>query len=73
MQKTLTILAFLLAFPAGVALADDDCFVPMAEWQPREAADGFSCEVVLSVLLLNLDDVCYVLDWFVVVLLSIEA
>ena len=37
MKKTLTILGFLAVFPAGVALADDDCFVPMADWQPRDA------------------------------------
>ncbi|MFN7598860.1 MAG: PepSY domain-containing protein, partial [Cereibacter sp.] len=41
MRKTLTILAFLAALPAGAALADDDCLVPMAEWQPREAVDQF--------------------------------
>ena len=36
MKKTLTILGFLAVFPAGAALADDDCFVPMADWQPRD-------------------------------------
>lgn len=30
MKKTLTIIGFLAVFPAGAALADDDCFVPMA-------------------------------------------
>ena len=37
MGKTLTILGFLAAFPAGMALADEECFVPMADWQPRDA------------------------------------
>ena len=37
MKKTLTILGFLAVVRAGAALADDDCFVPMADWQPREA------------------------------------
>ena len=30
-------LAFLLVLPAGMAIADDDCLAPMADWQPREA------------------------------------
>ena len=29
-------LAFLAGLSAGSAQADDDCFVPMADWQPRE-------------------------------------
>ena len=37
MTKTLTILSVLSAFGiiflAGMALADEDCFVPMADWQ----------------------------------------
>ena len=37
MGKTLTILTFLAALPAAAALADDDCFVPMTDWQPRAA------------------------------------
>ena len=37
MKKTLTIIGFLAVFTAGAALADDDCFVPMADWQPRDA------------------------------------
>ena len=37
MKKTLTIIGFLAVFPAGAALADDDCFVPMADWQPHDA------------------------------------
>ena len=37
MKKTLTIIGFLAVFPVGAALPDDDCFVPMADWQPRDA------------------------------------
>jgi hypothetical protein len=37
MKKTLTILGSLGVILAGAALADDDCFVPMADWQPRDA------------------------------------
>ena len=37
MKKILTILGFLSVFPVGAALAGDDCFVPMADWQPRDA------------------------------------
>ena len=37
MKKPLTILLFCALIPAGVARADDDdCFVPMADWQPRD-------------------------------------
>jgi cytochrome b len=44
MKKTLTILGFLAVFPAGVALSDDDCSVPMADWQPRDAVAGLAEE-----------------------------
>ena len=62
MRKTLTILAFLLALPAGVALADDDCFVPMAEWQPREAAAAFAAQQGWTVRRIKIDDGCYEID-----------
>ncbi|SLN63014.1 PepSY domain-containing protein [Roseisalinus antarcticus] len=44
MKTAFTILGFLAVFPAGVALADDDCPVPMADWQPREAVARLSAE-----------------------------
>ena len=37
MRKTLKVLILLAAIPAGAAFAGDDCSVPLADWQPREA------------------------------------
>jgi hypothetical protein len=59
MRKTLTILAFLTALPAGAALADDDCFVPMADWQPREAVAEFAVAQGWEVRRIKIDDGCY--------------
>src|SRR5690606_42116252 len=60
MKKTLTILGFLAVFPAGVALADDDCFVPMADWQPRDAVARLAEENGWTVRRNKIDDGCYV-------------
>jgi len=62
MRKTLTILAFLAALPAGAALADDDCFVPMADWQPREAVSQFALAQGWEVRRIKIDDGCYEID-----------
>ncbi len=62
MRKTLTILAFLVALPAGAALADDDCFVPMADWQPREAVAEFAIAQGWEVRRIKIDDGCYEID-----------
>ena len=62
MRKTLTILAFLAALPAGAALADDDCFVPMADWQPREAVAQFAIAQGWEVRRIKIDDGCYEID-----------
>ncbi|WP_028029636.1 PepSY domain-containing protein [Gemmobacter nectariphilus] len=62
MRKTLTILAFLAALPAGAALADDDCFVPMADWQPREAVSQFAATQGWEVRRIKIDDGCYEID-----------
>ena len=62
MRKTLTILAFLVAFPAGAAFADDDCFVPMADWQPREAVSEFASAQGWEVRRIRIDDGCYEID-----------
>ena len=59
MKKTLTILGFLAVFPAGVALADDDCFVPMADWQPRDAVARLAEENGWTVRRIKIDDGCY--------------
>ena len=59
MQKTLTILSCLAALPVGTALADDDCFVPMADWQPREAVARLATENSWTVRRIKIDDGCY--------------
>ena len=62
MKKTLTILGFLAVFPAGAALADDDCFVPMANWQPRYAVALLAEENGWTVRRIKIDDGCYEID-----------
>lgn len=62
MKKTLTMLAFLAVFPAGVALADDDCFVPMSDWQPREAVVRLAAQNGWTIRRIKIDDGCYEID-----------
>ncbi|MCB1376269.1 MAG: PepSY domain-containing protein [Rhodobacteraceae bacterium] len=59
MKTSLTILAFLAAFPVGTARADDDCFVPMADWQPRAAVTRLAEENGWVVRRIKIDDGCY--------------
>ena len=58
MKKALTILGFLAGLPAGAALADDDCFVPMAEWQPRDAVERLAEENGWTLRRIKIDDGC---------------
>lgn len=62
MRKTLTVLGFLLLLPAGAALAHDDCFVPMADWQPREAVAKLAESKGWKVRRIKIDDGCYEVD-----------
>ncbi len=62
MKKTFTILGFLAAFPTGAAFADDDCFVPMADWQPREAVARLAETNGWTVRRIKIDDGCYEID-----------
>lgn len=60
MRKILTIFAFLAAALAGgAALADEDCFVPMADWQPREAVETLAREKGWKLRRIKIDDGCY--------------
>ncbi|MAN97632.1 PepSY domain-containing protein [uncultured Roseovarius sp.] len=59
MKKTVTILGFLAVFPAGGALANDDCFVPMADWKPRDAVAQMAQEKGWTVRRIKIDDGCY--------------
>ena len=49
----------LAVLPAGVALADDDCFVPMADWQPRGPDARLAEENGRSVRRIKIGDSCY--------------
>ena len=62
MKTRLTIFAVLLAFPAGVVLADDDCYVPMADWQPREAVAQLAKDKGWTLRRIKIDDGCYEID-----------
>ena len=62
MKKTLTMLTFLAAVPAGGALAQDDCYVPMVDWQPREAVAQLAADKGWSVRRIKIDDGCYEID-----------
>jgi hypothetical protein len=62
MKMTLTILTFLVLLPVGAALADDDCFVPMDDWQPREAVARLAAEKGWKVRRIKIDDGCYEID-----------
>jgi hypothetical protein len=62
MRRTLTILALVASLPAGAALADDDCFVPMADWQPREALAQLAADQGWKVRRIKIDDGCYEVD-----------
>jgi hypothetical protein len=60
MGKSLTVLT-LLAFvaAASVAWADDDCSVPMAKWQPRDAVQRMAEAQGWTVRRIKIDDGCY--------------
>lgn len=62
MTKTVTILAFLALLPSGMALAEDECFVPMANWQPRDAVARLAEENGWTVRRIRIDDGCYEID-----------
>ena len=55
MTRTLTLVAALAALSGGAALADDDCRVPAAEWQPREAVMKLAEQKQWSVREIDID------------------
>ena len=59
MRRTLTMLTFALALPAGAVLADDDCRVPIADWQPREAVVALARQNGWTVSRIKIEDGCY--------------
>ena len=62
MKTTTAILCVLAALPAAAAFADDDCFVPMADWQPRSAVARLAEENGWTVRRIKIDDGCYEID-----------
>lgn len=62
MKKALTIIGFLAAFPVGAAFADDNCFVPMTDWQSRDAVARLAEENGWTVRRIKVDDGCYEID-----------
>jgi hypothetical protein len=62
MRKTLTILAFVAALPTATALAEEGCFVPMGDWQPREAVAKLAESKGWTVRRIKIDDGCYEID-----------
>jgi hypothetical protein len=62
MKKTLTILGSIGILLAGAASAEEDCFVPMADWQPRDAVARLAEENGWAVSRIKIDDGCYEID-----------
>jgi len=62
MRKTLITLVFLAALPAGPALAEENCFVPMSDWQPRAAVAQLAKDKGWTVKRIKIDDGCYEVD-----------
>jgi hypothetical protein len=60
MRKAMTIPALIAAFWVGSpALADQDCWVPMADWQPRDAVAQLAAENGWTLRRIKIDDGCY--------------
>jgi hypothetical protein len=51
-----------MVFPAGAALADDECFAPMADWHPRETVARLAAQNGWTVRRIKIDDGCYEID-----------
>lgn len=59
MNRALTTIGFLAVFPAGIAMADEDCFAPMADWQPRGAVAQLAEDNGWTIRRIKIDDGCY--------------
>jgi hypothetical protein len=63
MNKTLSMLAICMTFAAGAAVADeDDCYVPMANWQPRDVVAQMAAQNGWIVRRIKIDDGCYEIE-----------
>ncbi len=59
MNRTTTRLVLTLALIASPALADEDCVIPMTDWQPREAVVKRAAEQGWDLRRIRIDDGCY--------------
>lgn len=60
MTRMLAILAFAtVSLSADSVLAEDDCYVPMADWQPRAALAQLAEDNGWTVRRIKIDDGCY--------------
>ncbi len=60
MKKILSLASVLVALSAGSpAYADDDCYVPMSKWQPRDAVRSMAKAKGWDVRRIKIDDGCY--------------
>ncbi|WP_145110325.1 PepSY domain-containing protein [Cereibacter sediminicola] len=57
MRPGLLTMAMLVV--AGAARADDDCNMPMADWQPRAAVEALAATEGWTIRRLKVDDGCY--------------
>ncbi|MBV0913785.1 PepSY domain-containing protein [Anianabacter salinae] len=62
MRKTSMMLACLAICTASPALADDDCFVPMENWQPRDAVAELAKSNGWTARRIKIDDGCYEIE-----------
>lgn len=62
MIKTLTMLACLTCLSAQPVHASDECFVPMSDWQPRDAVARLAGQSGWTVRRIKIDDGCYEID-----------
>jgi hypothetical protein len=58
-KHTLAAAAFLVFAGSGAAMADDDCHLPMDQWQPREAVQKMAEARGWIVRRIRVDDGCY--------------
>lgn len=59
MNRALTTIGFLAVFPAGIAMAEEDCIAPMADWQPRGAVAQLAEDNGWTIRRIKIDDGCY--------------
>jgi len=58
-KRIAAVALFLVAAGTGMAMADDDCHVPMNQWQPREAIQKMAETRGWQVSRIKIDDGCY--------------